>query len=64
MRFLALAALFFAAAAFDSPKEVHPLKVGTPAPDAAVWTLEGDAQTLTELRGGDRSVLIFYRGGW
>ena len=64
MKLLALVVLLFAGTVFDSPEEVRPLEVGTPAPDAAVSTLEGDSKTLTELRGGDRSVLIFYRGGW
>jgi hypothetical protein len=47
-----------------SAEEVRPVLVGTKAPDGPLRDSEGRATTLAELRGGDPTVLVFYRGHW
>lgn len=68
--FLGIALLFPPLAAAESPpapmaaEETRPLAVGTPAPDAAVRTLEGEETRLHQVIAGRPVALIFYRGGW
>ena len=47
-----------------SPEAVRPILVGTPVPDGAVKAQDGQDTTLGELRAGQPSVLVFYRGHW
>ena len=65
---LLLAALPVQAAAAaevpDSAEKVTPLLIGATAPDATLATPEGDDVSLKDLLAKQRSVLVFYRGGW
>jgi hypothetical protein len=47
-----------------SAEGVHPILVGTPAPDGALRTPEGRETTLHALLDGRPTVLVFYRGHW
>jgi hypothetical protein len=47
-----------------SAEEVQPLLIGAQAPDATVLTLDGTAVELKDILAKQRSVLVFYRGGW
>jgi len=47
-----------------SAEGVHPILVGTPAPDGALKTAEGHETTLHALLDGRPTVLVFYRGHW
>jgi peroxiredoxin len=44
--------------------EVHPLLLGSQAPDVALKTLEGKDTSLWKQMDGKPAILIFYRGGW
>ena len=46
------------------PADLDRVKVGEPAPDFTLESADGRALTLSQLRGGKRVVLIFYRGHW
>ncbi len=56
--------LFAANEIADSATEVHPLLLGSQAPDVALKTLEGKDTTLWKQMDGKPAILIFYRGGW
>ncbi len=43
---------------------VRPVLLGTPLPDAALATLEGEPTTLAKEADGKPAILVFYRGGW
>lgn len=47
-----------------SADQVDPLLIGAEIPDVTVRTLEGEPARLPELLRGQKSLLIFYRGGW
>jgi hypothetical protein len=47
-----------------SADAVRPILIGTPVPDGPVKTQAGRDTTLGELRAGQPSVLVFYRGHW
>ena len=47
-----------------SAEKVSPVLVGTPVPDGAVKTEDGQETTLGDLRDGHPAVLVFYRGHW
>ena len=47
-----------------SAEATQALAAGTPAPDVALRTVNGDATTLANELGGKPAILIFYRGGW
>ena len=56
-----------AATAADVPasaEEVQPLLIGAQAPEATVQSLEGTDVALKDILAKQRSVLVFYRGGW
>jgi peroxiredoxin len=46
------------------PHQVHPVLVGSQAPDAPLRTLDDQATTLRAQLAGKPTVLVFYRGGW
>jgi hypothetical protein len=48
----------------SSAEEVSPILVGTTAPEGTVRTEDGKAVTLGSLRGGEPTVLVFFRGHW
>ncbi len=48
----------------SSPGEVTPLLIGSEVPSATVRQLDGTEVDLREVVGDDRTVVIFYRGGW
>jgi peroxiredoxin len=47
-----------------SATEVHPLLLGTQAPDIALKTSEGKDTSLWKQMDGKPAILVFYRGGW
>ena len=68
---LCAAALFagsaLAATAAEVPAsaaEVQPLLIGAQAPEATVQALDGTDVALKDILAKQRSVLVFYRGGW
>ena len=46
------------------PTDVDRVAVGDMAPDFSLRALSGDVITLSDLRGGNNVVLVFYRGHW
>lgn len=48
----------------SSSKDIQPLLIGASTPSVEVHTPDGTASDLTKLVDGERTVLIFYRGGW
>ena len=40
------------------------IRVGDPAPDFALASLDGGVVRLSELRGSHEVILVFYRGHW
>jgi hypothetical protein len=53
-----------AARAAESATEVEPVLIGAEVPNATLRNLAGEAVALPELVRGEKSILIFYRGGW
>ncbi|REJ84945.1 MAG: hypothetical protein DWQ36_18805 [Acidobacteria bacterium] len=47
-----------------SATEIRPLLIGAQAPDVAVQALDGSEVELKDILAKQRSVLVFYRGGW
>ena len=47
-----------------SADEVRPLLIGAQAPEATVQSLDGTDVALKDILAKQRSVLVFYRGGW
>lgn len=56
--------LFAANEIAASATEVHPLLLGTQAPDIALKTLDGKDTSLWKQMDGKPAILVFYRGGW
>ncbi len=52
------------AGAAASPKEIRPLLIGSAVPSVSVRTVEGVEVDLAERTSKQRTVLVFYRGGW
>jgi cytochrome oxidase Cu insertion factor (SCO1/SenC/PrrC family) len=48
----------------DSAEKVTPLLIGATAPDVKLTTPDGEDVSLKDLLAKQRSVLVFYRGGW
>lgn len=48
----------------SSPATAKPISVGTKAPGAHLWQLDGKATSLASVLKGKKSVVIFYRGDW
>lgn len=75
MRFL-IAPLLASVAAFAAPAlgpkdgrglppaDLNRVQAGQPAPDFTLETADGRQVTLSEFRGHQRVVLVFYRGQW
>jgi len=61
---LVVAAAAHAGGAAASPKDVRPLLIGAAAPNVTVRAVDGAAVDLAELTKKQRTVLVFYRGGW
>lgn len=49
---------------FGSPEEVHPVLVGTEAPNGDLRTIDGKSTTLAAALGHKPGVVVFYRGNW
>lgn len=70
IRILLLALLMFSAPLFAaneiaaSATDVHPLLLGSAAPDVALKTLDGKETSLWKQMDGKPAILVFYRGGW
>ena len=56
--------LFAANEIAASATEVHPLLLGSEAPDVALKTLDGKDTSLRKQMAGKPAILVFYRGGW
>lgn len=56
--------LFAASEIAASATEVHPLLLGTQAPDIAMKTPDGKDTSLSKQMAGKPAILVFYRGGW
>jgi peroxiredoxin len=61
---LSLPSAHLLAAVADRPQDVHPVLIGSAAPDAALRTLDDVPTTLHAQLAGKPTVLVFYRGGW
>lgn len=48
----------------SSSANIQPLLIGASTPSVEVHAPDGTATDLTKLVEGERTVLIFYRGGW
>lgn len=48
----------------DSPGAVRALEVGALVPDASALGCDGTRVRLSELLGGKRTLVVFYRGSW
>lgn len=48
----------------SNPREVSPIEVGSAVPESKLSTIEGETVSLQEALGKQKSILIFYRGGW
>ena len=56
--------LFAANEIAASATEVHPLLLGSKAPDVALKSLDGKDTTLWNQMASKPAILVFYRGGW
>lgn len=56
--------LFAADEIAASATDVHPLLLGSQAPDIALKTLDGKDTSLWKQMGEKPAILVFYRGGW
>lgn len=48
----------------DPPTDLGRVKLGDPAPDFTLESLDGRRVTLSSYRGAKNVVLVFYRGHW
>jgi cytochrome oxidase Cu insertion factor (SCO1/SenC/PrrC family) len=46
------------------PTDIDRVSVGTVAPDFSLSAMNGDMITLSDFRGRENVVLVFYRGHW
>lgn len=46
------------------PRNVNPVEVGSALPEATLTSASGKELSLKEVTGGQKSVIIFYRGSW
>ena len=63
-KFTLLASLLPLAAFSRDASEVRPLSIGSPVPDVEVQDHTGKPVSLHSILGRQKSVIIFYRGGW
>lgn len=47
-----------------SAEEVCPAKIGAEIPNAIIRTIEGEEVDIKDVIKGQKSIIIFYRGGW
>jgi len=47
-----------------SPEQVHPLLIGSEIPELTLTAADGKTVDLRRLTSEQRTILIFYRGGW
>jgi cytochrome oxidase Cu insertion factor (SCO1/SenC/PrrC family) len=47
-----------------APTDLDRIKVGQPAPDFTLESIDGKQVSLSEFRGKKSVVLVFYRGQW
>ena len=47
-----------------TPTDLERIKVGDPAPDFTLEAENGTPVTLSQLRGKNSVILVFYRGHW
>lgn len=47
-----------------SPTEIDRVNVGQPAPDFTLENMDGQTVSLSDFRGKNSVVLVFYRGQW
>lgn len=45
-------------------ESVCPIKIGANIPDAIIRTLEGKEVNIKDITNGQKSIIVFYRGGW
>lgn len=48
----------------ENAEDVCPVKIGTEIPNAIVRTVDNKEISLKEMIGKQKSIIIFYRGGW
>jgi len=48
----------------SDPRNVNPVEVGSMVLEAKLSTVKGDTVSLEDVLGNEKSILIFYRGGW
>lgn len=48
----------------NPPTDLERVKVGEPAPDFTLESLDGRRVTLSSYQGSKNVVLVFYRGHW
>ena len=59
-----LGAPLFAGSAAPSAEAIQPLLIGATTPDVQVRLVDGTSVNLKDLTKKQRTVLVFYRGGW
>ncbi|MBX3097429.1 MAG: AhpC/TSA family protein [Fimbriimonadaceae bacterium] len=45
-------------------EDVRPVGVGSLVPDVPVTTVDGETKPLRNITNGNKTVIVFYRGGW
>ncbi|NJN41614.1 MAG: AhpC/TSA family protein [Flammeovirgaceae bacterium] len=48
----------------EKAEDISPLLIGEKIPSASISTIDGKMIASTELFNGQKTILIFYRGGW
>lgn len=48
----------------NNADDVCPVKIGTEIPDAVIKTVDNKEVSLKDVIGKQKSIIIFYRGGW
>lgn len=49
---------------YSDAKDIQPLKVGQTIPEIEVTSFEGDSKLISEVIKKQKTVLLFFRGGW
>lgn len=61
---IATCAPFFLSATPTDPRNVNPIEVGNTLPETTLTDASGKQLSLKEALGGQKAVIIFYRGSW
>lgn len=64
LSFLSLSLLPVLAQVSPSADAISPIAVSDAAPNPALQTVAGEEKTLDDLRAGQPTIVVFYRGGW